>query len=221
MPSVTVENYLKQVCLEQARRGGGALVPMGKLAEAVGVTPGTATTMVKSLDEAGLLRYTPREGVALTAAGRRLAHRVLRRHRLVELFLVEVLKMDWSEVHAEAEELEHTISDKVLDRIDALLGYPETDPHGSPIPRQDRPLTRDDLPSLVDAPLGEAVTVARIVDHDPEFLRFAEANGLVPGAAVTVRRRMRHADAWSVAAAGKRAVTVGSAAAERVLVERG
>ncbi|MEM8739229.1 MAG: metal-dependent transcriptional regulator [Planctomycetota bacterium] len=218
MPSVTVENYLKQVCLEQARRPRPGLVPMGKLAEAVGVTPGTATTMVKSLADARLLRYAPREGVALTPAGRRLAHRVLRRHRLVELFLVQILQMDWADVHAEAEELEHTISDKVLDRIDRLLGHPDTDPHGSPIPRADRPLAHQDLPSLTTAPLGQPLTIVRIVDHDPEFLRFAETHGLIPGAAVTLRKRTPHADAYSVAAQGKRPVTLGTAAAQRVLV---
>lgn len=219
MPSVTVENYLKQVCLEQTRRGADELVPMGRLAEAVGVTPGTATTMVKSLAEAGLIRYEPRAGVELTKAGRKLAHRVLRRHRLVELFLVEVLHMDWAEVHDEAEELEHTISDKVLDRIDALLGHPAADPHGSPIPRADHPLVHDDLPSLATAPQRTALSVVRLVDHDPDFLRFAESHGLIPGAALTVTRRQDHADAVTVKAQGKRAVTMGSAAAARVLVE--
>jgi len=218
MPSATVENYLKQVCLEQSRRGEAGLVPMGRLAEAVGVTPGTATTMVKSLAEAELVRYEPRAGVALTPAGQRLAHRVLRRHRLVELFLVEVLHMDWSEVHDEAEELEHTISDKVLDRIDTLLGHPTADPHGSPIPQVDQPLAHDDLPDLTAAPLNTPMTLARIVDHDPAFLRFAEAHGLMPGAAVTVLQHLEHADALTVAAENHGPVTLGTAAAKRLRV---
>lgn len=219
MPSVTVENYLKQVCLEQTRRGGDELVPMGRLAEAVGVTPGTATTMVKSLAEADLLRYAPRAGVELTPAGRRLAHRVLRRHRLVELFLVEVLHMDWSEVHEEAEELEHTISDKVLDRIDELLGHPATDPHGSPIPRADQPLIREDSVALASAPVEQTLTVTRIVDHDPEFLRFAEANGLMPGAKTKITQHLPHADAVTVETENHEPVTLGLAAAARVLVQ--
>lgn len=218
MPSVTVENYLKQVCLEQNRRGVDELVPMGRLADAVGVTPGTATTMVKSLAEAQLLRYEPRAGVELTPTGQKLAHRVLRRHRLVEQFLVEVLHMDWAEVHAEAEELEHTISDKVLGRIDALLGHPTTDPHGSPIPRVDQPLQRDNLPSLDTASSGATLTVARLVDHDPEFLRFAEAHGLVPGNRLTVTAHIPHADALTVAAAGHDPVTLGTTAAQRIRV---
>ncbi|MEM1108631.1 MAG: metal-dependent transcriptional regulator [Planctomycetota bacterium] len=219
MPSVTVENYLKQICLEQVRRGGDELVPMGRLAEAVGVTPGTATTMVKSLAEADLLRYAPRAGVELTASGRKLAHRVLRRHRLVELFLVEVLNMDWSEVHAEAEELEHTISDKVLDRIDELLGHPTADPHGSPIPRPDQPLLRDTSLSLDAAPIDRPLTVVRIVDHDPDFLRFAETHGLMPGASTRVTERQPHADAVSVQTEDRPVVTLGSVAAARVLVK--
>ena len=108
---------------------------MGKLATAMGVVPGTATTMMEALADSGLVAYEPRGGVRLTRGGARvLALHVLRRHRLVELFLVQVLGMDWSEVHPEAEELEHAISDKVLERIDTLLGHPSVDPHGDPIP---------------------------------------------------------------------------------------
>src|SRR5437763_16688850 len=116
MPSVTVENYLKHILLQPA--GPDGLVAMGALAEALAVVPGTATTMVKSLATDGLVRHVPRRGVALTAAGRRLALGVLRKHRLVETFLVEVLKMDWATVHTEAEQLEHAISAAVLDRLD-------------------------------------------------------------------------------------------------------
>src|SRR4051812_48756311 len=119
MPSVTVENYVKQIYLEQ-QRAAGELVSMGRLAAAMGVVPGTVTTMVKSLADAELVDYEPRGGARLTRGGEQLALHVLRRHRLVELLLVKVLGLDWSEVHAEAEELEHVISDKVLDRIDAL-----------------------------------------------------------------------------------------------------
>src|SRR6476620_7329433 len=107
---------------------------MGRLAAAMGVVPGTATTMVKTLADSGLVTYEPRSGTRLTAGGEKLALHVLRRHRLVEPFLVKTLGLDWSEVHEEAEELEHAISDKVLHRIDQLLGHPTTDPHGDPIP---------------------------------------------------------------------------------------
>ena len=115
MPSVTVENYLKQLYLEQ-QRAPSELVSMGKLAIAMNVVPGTATSMIKALAESGLVEYEPRGGTRLTRGGEQLALRVLRRHRLVELFLVKSLGLDWSEVHEEAEELEHAISDKVLEK---------------------------------------------------------------------------------------------------------
>src|SRR5437016_5672128 len=133
MASITVENYLKQLYSEQ-QRAGGQLVSMGRLASAMGVVPGTVTTMVKALADSGLVTYEPREGVRLTRGGEQLALHVLRRHRLVELFLVKVLGLDWSEVHEEADELEHAISDKVLEKIDQYLGRPSVDPHGDPIP---------------------------------------------------------------------------------------
>ena len=104
MPTPTVENYLKQIYLEQQASGPGQLVSMGKLATVMGVVPGTATSMVKTLADSGLVSYEPRGGLRLTRGGEQLALRVLRRHRLVELFLVKVLGLDWSEVHAEAED---------------------------------------------------------------------------------------------------------------------
>src|SRR3954451_9350012 len=136
MATRTVEDYLKGLYNEQQRaaRAGGGLVAMGALAIAMKVAPGTATAMVKTLAEAGLAEYEPRGGVRLSAKGEKLALHVLRRHRLVELFLVEVLGLDWSEVDQEAEELEHAISDKVLAKIDELLKFPQVDPHGDPIP---------------------------------------------------------------------------------------
>jgi DtxR family Mn-dependent transcriptional regulator len=110
MASSTVENYLKQIYLAQPDNPE-ELVSMGKLASIMGVVPGTATTMIKALADSGLVEYEPRGGARLTRGGEQLALHVLRRHRLVELFLVKVLGLDWSEVHAEAEELEHAVSD--------------------------------------------------------------------------------------------------------------
>src|SRR4051795_2115527 len=153
MPSSTVENYLKQIYLEQQDGEPGELVSMGKLATAMRVVPGTATTMVKALADSGLVSYEPRGGTRLTHGGERLALHVLRRHRLVELFLVKVLGLDWSEVHAEAEELEHAISDKVLERIDILLGRQSVDPHGDPIPTAKGKVSEPTLASLADCPI--------------------------------------------------------------------
>ena len=120
MATSTVENYIKQIYHLHQQVGRTELVAMGELATALRVVPGTATSMIKTLADAGLVDYEPRAGVRLTAAGRKLALHVLRRHRLVELFLVQILGMNWAEIHDEAEQLEHVISDRVLDRIDAV-----------------------------------------------------------------------------------------------------
>src|ERR687891_594052 len=134
LPSQTVENYLKAIFQAQTALSADTLVPMGQLASALGVVPGTATTMVKALAESGLVRYEPYAGVRLTPAGEKLAALVLRRHRLIELFLVNVMGMSWDEVHEEAEQLEHAVSDRLIQRIDEMLGHPSADPHGDPIP---------------------------------------------------------------------------------------
>ena len=134
-PSSTVENYLKAIFhaqLQLPRKSD--MVPMGRLAGALGVVPGTATTMAKTMSDSGLVKYEPYAGVRLTPSGDRLAAMVVRRHRLIELFLVNVMGMSWSEVHDEAEHLEHAMSDRVIARIDEMLGHPAVDPHADPIP---------------------------------------------------------------------------------------
>ncbi|HEU4690336.1 MAG TPA: metal-dependent transcriptional regulator, partial [Vicinamibacterales bacterium] len=142
LASQTVENYLKAIYVAQGAREDSTLVPMGQLAAALGVVPGTATTMVKTLADSGLVRYEPYMGVRLTPAGEKLAALVLRRHRLIEQFLVQVLGMNWSEVHDEAERLEHAVSERLIDRIDEMLGRPAVDPHGDPIPDPEGTLSR-------------------------------------------------------------------------------
>src|SRR5213596_2200104 len=138
LPSSTVENYLKAIYQGQSSLAREQRrVPMGGVASALGVTPGTATTMVNALAESGLAEYEPYSGVRLTASGEKLAGLVLRRHRLVELFLVQVMGMSWAEVHDEAEQLEHVVSERLIERIDDMLGHPTHDPHGDPIPSPD------------------------------------------------------------------------------------
>jgi len=216
MPTPTVENYLKALYVHPLAVGEG-LIPMGKVAEAMNVSPGTATAMMKTLADAGLVRYEPRYGVRLSDHGTTLALQVLRRHRLIEQFLVEVLGLDWSEVHDEAEELEHAISDKVLERIDALLGHPDTDPHGDPIPpAAGHPAPVDAVP-LSMAPAGHTVTIARILDQEPRFLQFAHQHGLTPGSRVTLLHADPAADAVTCQPHGSPPVTLGTAAAGKVL----
>src|SRR5919106_6885103 len=154
LPSSTVENYLKAIYLGGAQEHSQRLLPMGHLAAALGVTPGTATTMVKALAESGLVQYEPYSGVRLSAAGERLAGLVLRRHRLVELFLVQVMGMSWAEVHEEAEQLEHVVSERLIERIDEMLGRPTHDPHGDPIPSPEGALTPRHLDSLLTCPVN-------------------------------------------------------------------
>lgn len=217
MPSVTVENYLKHILLLSADTDG--LVPMGALAGALAVVPGTVTTMVKALATDGLVRHAPRQGVALTAAGRRLALGVLRRHRLVETFLVEVLKMDWAAVNAEAEQLEHAISDSVLDRLDALLGHPATDPHGDPIPSRAGKLRSQVYATLATCVLVRPLRVVRVTDQSAEFLLFARQQGLLPGATVRVGDRNLAAGLVTLSRRGTRPLALSLAAAGRILVE--
>src|SRR5438477_33747 len=218
MASITVENYLKQLYSEQ-QRAGGELVSMGRLASAMGVVPGTVTTMVKALADSGLVTYEPREGVRLTRGGEQLALHVLRRHRLVELFLVKVLGLDWSEVHPEAEELEHAISDKVLEKIDALLGRPRVDPHGDPIPSAKGKVSESPATTLADCELNRSVRIARVIDQDPPFLQFVNRCGLTPGTTARVEKRDTIAESVVVRPDRKDSVTLGTAAAAKILVE--
>ena len=218
MASITVENYLKVLYLEQ-QRADGELVSMGRLASAMGVVPGTATTMVKALSDSGLVAYEPRGGVKLTRGGEQLALHVLRRHRLVELFLVKVLGLDWSEVHREADDLEHAISDKVLEKIDQYLGRPSVDPHGDPIPTAKGKLADTPLQSLADCRLHHSLRIARVLDQESSFLQFADRCGLVPGVQVKVEARDEQSDAVAIRPQGRAVVTLGTAAATKILVE--
>jgi DtxR family Mn-dependent transcriptional regulator len=220
LPSSTVENYLKAIyqgasTLPTPQR----LLPMGQLASALGVVPGTATTMVKALAESGLVEYEPYSGVALTPAGHKLAALVLRRHRLVELFLVRVMGYAWDEVHDEAEQLEHVVSDRLIDRMDEMLGRPEVDPHGDPIPNADGQVKPQESQTLMTCPIGAPVTVTRVVDQDSAFLRFVDRQHLKPGAAIQVEERDASADSVRVRGEGDRLITIGTRAASKLLVQ--
>jgi DtxR family Mn-dependent transcriptional regulator len=219
LPSSTVENYLKAIYQGQsALVGGMRLVPMGQVAAALRVTPGTATTMVKALAESGLAEYEPYSGVRLSAAGEKLAGLVLRRHRLVELFLVQVMGMKWDEVHDEAEQLEHVVSERLIERIDDMLGRPTHDPHGDPIPDPEGAIAHRQLDNLLTCPLNTPLRVTRIADQDPAFLRFIENNDLKPGQPLEVEIRDQAADSVVVRSRERR-VTIGARAASKLLVE--
>jgi DtxR family Mn-dependent transcriptional regulator len=220
MPSSTVENYLKAIYIgTNALDPPQRLLPMGQLASALNVTPGTATTMVKTLAESGLVEYEPYAGVALTKAGQKLAALVTRRHRLIELFLVQVMGYSWDEVHDEAEQLEHTVSDRLVDRMDAMLGRPETDPHGDPIPNAEGLVKPQKVQTLLTCPLDTTVTVTRVIDQDKDFLRFIEHHNLKPGEAISVEERDPAADCVRVRGSNNHRLTIGTRAASKVLVQ--
>jgi DtxR family Mn-dependent transcriptional regulator len=132
MATSTVENYLKAIL--QLDEGPAESINVGAIAEALQVTPGTVTAMMRHLSEERLVDYVPRRQIKLLPKGRKMARQIVRRHRLIETFLVKIMELDWSEVHEEAEVLEHVISEKLLSRIDEMLGHPSHDPHGDPIP---------------------------------------------------------------------------------------
>lgn len=222
MASRTIENYLKQLYLEQQGTANRP-VPLGRVAARVGVTAGTATTMIKAIAHSGLARYVKRGGVRLTRQGEELAVLVLRRHRIVELFLVQVLGMDWADVHEEAEELEHVISDQVLEKMDAMLNHPVVDPHGDPIPdrrgRIDGGIARKAHPSLVDRKIGNSARVMRVLDQSKSFLKFARQHGLAPGAVLRVVGHDPQAQSIAVESAGYPAVTLSFAVAAKFELE--
>ena len=220
LPSSTVENYLKAIYKGTAAlEAPQTLLPMGQLASALSVAPGTATTMVKTLAESGLVHYEPYAGVALTPAGERLAALVLRRHRLIELFLVRVMGYSWDEVHDEAEHLEHVVSDRLVDRMDQMLGRPEVDPHGDPIPDADGLVKPQEAQSLLTCQLNAPMTVTRVIDQDKAFLRFIEQHSLKPGELIEVEARDAAADSVQILASHERRITIGTRAASKLMVQ--
>ena len=180
MATSTVEDYLKSIYVAE-RRGSGERVTTGRIAAALEVSPGTVTAMMKTLTESGLVDYEPYSGVRLTQAGAKLATHVLRRHRLIEQFLVEVLKMDWSEVHEEAEVLEHAVSERLIERIDEMLGRPTVDPHGDPIPTPSGLMEERNDPNLLACPRDQLLEITRVTDQRVDFLQLLERHGLMPG----------------------------------------
>ena len=181
--SPAMQDYLKAVYYLRDDSGG---TTVQALASELGVSSPSVTNMIKRLAGLDLIRHTPYQGIALSAAGERAAAEVTRHHRLLEQFLVETLGYRWDEVHAEAERLEHHISEEMEARIAARLGHPARDPHGDPIPDADGtvPLVNDR--QLADLGPGEDATVARVPNRDPARLRYLAELGLVPGATLTL-----------------------------------
>jgi len=176
--SEAVENYAKAIYAIQHRSG---TVTTNAIAERLGVTAASASGMIKKLDSLGLVSHVPYKGVKLTEDGERLALEVIRHHRLLELYLAESLDVPWDRVHAEAEVLEHVLSEELEELIAAKLGNPTVDPHGDPIPTADLVIDERPTSSLADLSPGARATFVRISDSDPEMLRYLAERGIAPG----------------------------------------
>ncbi len=219
MASLTVENYVKaifKICLTE----DNPRATTGQLAAALAVSPGTVTSMLKTLSETRLATYTPYEGVRLTDAGTQLALRILRRHRLIEAFLAQALEMGWDEVHDDAEQMEHVISDKLIDRIAARLGHPQFDPHGDPIPTADGQMPVLETRSLADCPADTQFRLARVLDQSADFLRYLTQSGLHLNIQGRVLSHRIEAGAITIDVEGRQ-LTLGHEAAEKLQVAVG
>lgn len=186
MISQAAEDYLKNIYKLQKGREAVNKVTTSLIAERMAVAAASVTNMVKKLAEMNLLSHTPYQGVVLTKAGEKIALETIRHHRLLELYLSEALDYPWDEVDAEAERMEHAISEEFEDRIDQVLGHPTVGAHGEPIPTKQGNIARPDYLSLADLEIGEQAIIRQVSDRDPEMLRYMIELGLTLGTCVEV-----------------------------------
>jgi DtxR family Mn-dependent transcriptional regulator len=183
MHTQAVEDYLKTIYEIEREQDKVATTV---LAEQLGVTPASATGMIKKLAEMHLVAYEPYQGVVLSQTGRKIAVEVIRHHRLIELFLAEALGVPWDQVHAEAHKIEHVLSEDLVNRIDAVLGHPAKDPHGAPIPTREGTIDQPPCRPLADLEPGQSGLIAEVYDNDPALLRYLGELGLYPEVEVKV-----------------------------------
>jgi DtxR family transcriptional regulator, Mn-dependent transcriptional regulator len=213
----TLQDYLKAIyCLE--REAGG--VTATRLAETLGVSPPSVTSMMRKLASRRLVGYAPYGAISLTAAGEREALELVRHHRLLETYLHKALGFGLDRLHAEADRIEHAMSEELEEKIDSFLGHPSFDPHGSPIPDSQGRIPSRFLEPLAALGPGEGGVVGQVTTRDAETLRHLEAIGLVPGAAVTVRPTDLQSGTLRLRIAGTTTVVIGSTIAAQVLVSR-
>jgi DtxR family Mn-dependent transcriptional regulator len=198
---VAVEDYVKVVYTHTEWQD--VPISTSELAARLGLAASSVTEMVKKLVVSGLVEHEPYAAVTLTPAGLQLALRMVRKHRLIETWLVQVFGYSWDEVHDEAEVLEHALSDRLLDAIDAQLGHPTRDPHGDPIPTADGHVSRPDAVLLRDAARGHVGTVVRISDRDPQLLRHLAAESIGIDTELTVLGGTPFGGSFSVRVAGE------------------
>jgi DtxR family Mn-dependent transcriptional regulator len=186
MPTPAAEDYLKAIYLLSVE---GERVSNSAIAERLGIAAASVTEMLKRLGEAGLVEHVPYRGVTLTPEGAEMAVRMIRRHRVLESFLVEQLGYTWDQVHDEAERLEHAASDELIDRMARVLGEPREDPHGHPIPERGRQFQEEPLPTLAELDVGRRAVLRRVSDEDPALLRYLADLNLRPGASLELLDR--------------------------------
>ncbi|HJO03794.1 MAG TPA: metal-dependent transcriptional regulator [Acidobacteriota bacterium] len=216
MSSQSIEDYIKAIF---ELGGGGAPVQTSVIADRLEVRPASVSNMMRRLAKLGLVEHEPYRGVILTDDGERLARRMLRRHRLIERFLSEYLEYPWDEVHAEAERLEHAVSQRFVGALDRLLQSPGTDPHGAPIPASDGSMEEPQYPPLSDLQVGENAIVRRVIDGDAELLRYLGEIGVRLEAELEIVDRGARGDSVTVRV-GDRTSLLGLAVAGGVFVER-
>ena len=216
MPTPAVEDYLKAIYM--LSDAGGA-VATNAIAERLGVAAGSVTGMLKRLGKLDLVEYQRYQGVRLTDQGRHEAIRMIRRHRILELFLVEFVGYTWDQVHDEAERLEHAASDQLVNRMANILGDPEADPHGHPIPSRAGKVPAHVLPTLADLEEGASAILRRVSDEDPEALRYMARLNLIPGVRLELLERTPFDGPLRVRVAGAEEM-IGRQLAQRLRVER-
>lgn len=215
MASEQVENYLKNIYKLQSAEGK---VTTSSLSERLQISAPSVTEMIKKLADEGSVTYTPYKGVELTDAGRKRALRIIRRHRLWELFLVEVLKYPWDEIDEEAERLEHITSEKLERRLDEALGHPRRDPHGDVIPTLEGAVEDLHHSSLAEAKPGVSLVVARVSDSNPEILQYAAKMGIKLNRKIKVKERIEFDGSLRVEV-GKKEQFISAKLAKNIFVE--
>ncbi|TVR15407.1 MAG: metal-dependent transcriptional regulator [Balneolaceae bacterium] len=214
--SQSVEDYLKTIYkLEQESEKG---VSTSSLAEGMGVANASVTNMLKRLSAMGLVNYESYYGTTLTAAGEKIALEIIRHHRLIELYLKEMLGYSWDEVHEEAEKLEHHISEQFEDKIAEMLNNPIVDPHGDPIPTKEGVMPVIDSEPLTGLSLDEESIIIRVKNQDPELLRYLEEQGLIPGVKIKITKKEPFNGPFQLSIENESFTTIGFAIAEDIYV---
>jgi DtxR family Mn-dependent transcriptional regulator len=215
--SQSVEDYLKAIYKLEATLDGKG-VPTSKLAAEMGVANASVTNMVKRLSDLGMVTYESYYGSKLTESGRKIALEMIRHHRLLELYLAEMLGYSWDQVHDEAEKLEHHISEQFEDKISELLNDPKFDPHGDPIPTKDGLMPELGLKPLSNVDMNKSFEVRRVKNQTPDLLRYLDEHGLTPGAEVIIKKKEPFDGPLELSVDGKK-ITLGYKIATDILVK--